>query len=81
VRTWPVWQLPGWLVIFIIAVSVADGAGIMTTAAHATVRVHDLVLFALLLAASSRPTVGIATATKQSQWLPQLAASTAIPGR
>ncbi len=49
-RTWPVWQLPGWLVTFITAVTVADSAVIMVTAAHATVRVHDLMLFALLLA-------------------------------
>lgn len=50
VRTWPVWQLPGWLTTFIVAVTIADAAAIVVTVAHATVRVHDLMLFAVLLA-------------------------------
>jgi diguanylate cyclase (GGDEF)-like protein len=50
VRTWPVWQLPRWLVTFIVAVTGADAVGIVVTAVHATVRAHDLMLFALLLA-------------------------------
>jgi diguanylate cyclase (GGDEF)-like protein len=50
VRAWPVWALPGWLLVFVAAVVAADAAGIVLAASRATVRAHDLILFGLLLA-------------------------------
>ena len=50
VRGWPVWELPGWLAGFVTLVIVAYLAAIGAAASQTTPRLHDLALFALLLA-------------------------------
>jgi diguanylate cyclase (GGDEF)-like protein len=50
IRAWPVWKLPWWLIAFIAAVMAVDAAAIALLAARTTFGVHDLALFALLLA-------------------------------
>jgi diguanylate cyclase (GGDEF)-like protein len=50
VRDWPVWTLPRWLIVFVVVVVAADAAGIAFAASRASLRVHDLILFGLLLA-------------------------------
>jgi diguanylate cyclase (GGDEF)-like protein len=46
---WPLWQLPRWLVAFVLAVIAAAGAAIVAAAALTTIHVHDLEIFAVLL--------------------------------
>jgi diguanylate cyclase (GGDEF)-like protein len=53
VRSWPIWALPRSLTVFIVAVIVADVAAIALNAAILSVRVHDLVIFGLLLACNA----------------------------
>src|ERR1700761_3359649 len=49
-RAWPVWALPRWLLAFIVTVVVVDAAGLGLAATRRLGGLHDLVLFALLLA-------------------------------
>jgi diguanylate cyclase (GGDEF)-like protein len=50
VRSWPFWQLPRPLIAFVAAVVLAAAAALAICAAVLPVRVHDLEVFALLLA-------------------------------
>jgi diguanylate cyclase (GGDEF)-like protein len=52
-RSWPVWELPRWLSAFISAVVLADAAVLLVAASRTHIRVHDLELFAALLACSA----------------------------
>ena len=52
-RDWPVWTLPNWLVAFVIVVVLADAVVFGLAANSVTVHVHDLLLFAGLLACSA----------------------------
>ncbi len=47
---WPLWQLPSWLVAFVLAVTGAAAAAIIAAAALTTISGHDLELFSVLLA-------------------------------
>jgi diguanylate cyclase (GGDEF)-like protein len=53
VGRWPLWTLPRWLVVFILAVITVDLAVIGIAASVTTVRAHDLALFGLLLACTA----------------------------
>jgi diguanylate cyclase (GGDEF)-like protein len=53
VRSWQVWTLPGWLAGFIVTVVFADIAAVAVAAAFMPLRLHDLELFAALLACSA----------------------------
>jgi diguanylate cyclase (GGDEF)-like protein len=50
IRSWQVWSLPGWLSGFIVAVIVADVVAFAIAAAFLPIRLHDLALFAALVA-------------------------------
>ena len=49
IRAWPIWDLPDWLVAFVTVVVLADVAVLGAAASAATIRAHDLGLFAALL--------------------------------
>jgi diguanylate cyclase (GGDEF)-like protein len=49
-RSWPIWELPGWVVGFVVIVVLADAAVFAFAAPTASVRARDLELFAALLA-------------------------------
>jgi len=49
VRSWPLWALPRWLVVFILAVIAADLAAIGVAASFTTITRSNLALFGLLL--------------------------------
>lgn len=49
-RSWPVWELPGWVARFVVLIVLVDVGVLAAGAATTTVHVHDLGLFALLLA-------------------------------
>ncbi len=49
VAGWPLWQLPSWLVAFVLVVIGAAGAAIVAAAALTVVHGYDLELFAVLL--------------------------------
>jgi diguanylate cyclase (GGDEF)-like protein len=53
VRAWPIWELPDWLVCFIVIVVLADAALVGLAASKLTIQAHDLALFAGLLACSA----------------------------
>jgi diguanylate cyclase (GGDEF)-like protein len=46
---WPIWDLPAWLRVVVLAVITADAAAIVAFALSTTVREHDALLFGLLL--------------------------------
>jgi diguanylate cyclase (GGDEF)-like protein len=50
VRAWPIWALPRFVSVFIVAVILVDVAAIAVSAAMLSIRAHDLILFGLLLA-------------------------------
>jgi diguanylate cyclase (GGDEF)-like protein len=50
IRAWPVWALPRWLVVFVGVVIGAEVAATASAGWLAPARVHDLVLFLILLA-------------------------------
>lgn len=52
VRSWPVWDNPRWLVVFIVILTVLDAAAIGVSASMTVFRPLQLVLFGFLLAAS-----------------------------
>jgi diguanylate cyclase (GGDEF)-like protein len=52
-RSWPIRELPGWLIAFVVIVVLADAAVLGYEISTVTIRVHDLVLFAGLLACSA----------------------------
>jgi diguanylate cyclase (GGDEF)-like protein len=49
VRSWPLWSLPRWLVVFILAVVAADLAAIGAAASFTAITRSNLALFGLLL--------------------------------
>jgi diguanylate cyclase (GGDEF)-like protein len=49
IGSWPVWSLPRWLTLYVLAVIAADLAAIGVAAQATTFSVHDLALFGLLL--------------------------------
>jgi diguanylate cyclase (GGDEF)-like protein len=49
VAGWPLWELPTWLVAFVLTVIASAGAAIAVAAALTVVRGYDLELFAVLL--------------------------------
>jgi len=49
ISDWPIWSLPRWLTVFVIAVVVAELAAIGVAAPATVFSEHDLALFALLL--------------------------------
>jgi diguanylate cyclase (GGDEF)-like protein len=53
IRDWHVWALPGWLSGFIVAVVVADVAALAVAAVFMPLRLHDVELFAALVACSA----------------------------
>jgi diguanylate cyclase (GGDEF)-like protein len=53
VQDWPLWKLPPWLLAFVIAVVLADAAVLGLGASTVSFHVHDLELFAGLLACSA----------------------------
>jgi len=53
IEGWAIWSLPRWLSAFIVALIAIDLAAIGVAASVTTVRVHDLVLFSLLLACTA----------------------------
>jgi diguanylate cyclase (GGDEF)-like protein len=53
VRGWPLWELRGWLLVFVLAVPAAEFAALAATAARLSVRRHDLLIFAILLACNA----------------------------
>jgi diguanylate cyclase (GGDEF)-like protein len=52
-RAWPIWELPRWLVAFIVVVVLADATLLGLGASTVTIRARDLALFAGLLACSA----------------------------
>jgi hypothetical protein len=52
-RAWPIWELPHWLVAFIVVVVLADAILLGLGAGTVTIHAHDLALFAGLLACSA----------------------------
>ncbi|HLI42464.1 MAG TPA: GGDEF domain-containing protein [Streptosporangiaceae bacterium] len=53
VAHWPLWDLPRWLVFFVVKVIAVDLAAIGAATSVTTVRAHDLALFGLLLACTA----------------------------
>jgi diguanylate cyclase (GGDEF)-like protein len=49
IRDWPLWSLPRWLTVFVLAVIALDLVAIAVAATFVTVTAHDLLLFGLLL--------------------------------
>ena len=49
IRNWPIWSLPRWLTIYVLAVIAADLAAIAVAAYATTFSAHNLALFGLLL--------------------------------
>lgn len=49
IRNWPIWTLPRWLTVYVLAVIAADLAAIAVTARHTAFSTHNLALFGLLL--------------------------------
>ena len=49
VRNWPLWSLPRWLVVFILAVIAADLAAIGAAASFTAITRSNLAMFGLLL--------------------------------
>ena len=50
VRSWPIWELPRSLAVFVAVVVLIDGVAIALSAATLPIRAHDLMVFGLLLA-------------------------------
>jgi diguanylate cyclase (GGDEF)-like protein len=46
---WPLWQLPSWLVAFVLSVNLAAGAAIVASAALTSVHPYDLEIFGVLI--------------------------------
>jgi diguanylate cyclase (GGDEF)-like protein len=52
-RSWPIWELPRWLIAFVGIVVLADATVLAFEASTVTVRLHDLALFGGLLFCSA----------------------------
>ncbi len=52
-RSWPIWELPRWVVVFIILVVLTDAVVLAVEASKVRIQVHDLVLFTGLLICSA----------------------------
>ena len=52
-RSWPIWELPRWVVAFISLVVLADAVVLAVGASRATIHLHDLALFGGLLVCSA----------------------------
>jgi diguanylate cyclase (GGDEF)-like protein len=50
IRQWPLWELHGWMLVYVLAVPGAEFAALVATAAGTPLRGHDLEIFAILLA-------------------------------
>ncbi|MGP7998803.1 MAG: GGDEF domain-containing protein [Streptosporangiaceae bacterium] len=50
IRAWPVWELPTWLILFIISVTAAYGAAVGLAASVVHVTAYDVLVFGALLA-------------------------------
>jgi diguanylate cyclase (GGDEF)-like protein len=50
IRAWQIWENPRWLTALIVSITLADAAILAAEASRLTPRVHDLELFAALLA-------------------------------
>jgi diguanylate cyclase (GGDEF)-like protein len=53
VRAWPIWELPGFLRIFIVAIVLADVAAIAVGVAVLPFHAHNLIVFCVLLACNA----------------------------
>src|SRR6185312_10854610 len=53
IRDWPLWSLPGWLTVFVLAVIATDLVAIGVAASFVTITAHDLLLFGLLLSCTA----------------------------
>ncbi len=52
-RSWPIWELPRWVVAFVSLVVLGDAVALAVGASTVTVHLHDLALFAGLLVCSA----------------------------
>ena len=52
-RSWPIWELPRWVVVFVILVVLTDAVVLAVEASKVRIQVHDLVLFTGLLICSA----------------------------
>jgi diguanylate cyclase (GGDEF)-like protein len=52
-RDWAIWELPRWVACFVILVVLTDAVVLTVEASKVSIRVHDLALFAGLLACSA----------------------------
>ena len=52
-RKWPLWELPNWLVCFIVLVVAVYAAAIGVAVSLLTIHVHDLVVFGTLMACAA----------------------------
>jgi diguanylate cyclase (GGDEF)-like protein len=53
VRTWPIWELPSWLIVFVVVVALADAGVLAGAASRVTVHASDLETFGGLLVCSA----------------------------
>ena len=52
-RSWPIWELPRWLIVFVSVVVLGDAAALAVGASTVTIHLHDLALFGGLLVCSA----------------------------
>ena len=52
-RSWPIWELPRWVAVFVILVVLTDAVVLAVAASQVRIQGHDLVLFAGLLICSA----------------------------
>jgi diguanylate cyclase (GGDEF)-like protein len=52
-RSWPIWELPRWLVVFVSLVVLGDAVALVAGASTVTIHLHDLALFGGLLVCSA----------------------------
>lgn len=52
-RRWPLWELRGWFLVFVLAVPAIEFIALVATAAGMPIRGHDLLIFAVLLACNA----------------------------
>ena len=50
VARWAIWELPGWVQLFVTAVMLTYAAAVLIAATHSPLRSRDLEMFAVLLA-------------------------------
>jgi len=52
-REWPIWELPRWVIGFVVLVVLTDAVVLGVEASRVTIHLHDLGLFAALLICSA----------------------------